>query len=92
MGKQASYGVKMMGGVGESFASSPYTPEYKTQITLKEFAEKGEIVLNDLNSLIELENNSELRGGFKKHKHLELVLFKVIDYRTHILKKGFLLR
>ena len=57
LGKQASYGVKMM-GVGESFASSPYTPEYKTQITLKEFAEKGEIVLNDLNSLIELENNS----------------------------------
>ena len=44
---------------------------------------------NDLNSLIELENNSELRRGFKKHKHLELVLFKVIDYRTHILKKGF---
>jgi hypothetical protein len=88
LGKQASYGVKMMGG-GESFASSPYTPEYKTQITLKEFAEKGEIVLNDLNSLIELENNSELRRGFKKHKHLESVLFKVIDYRTHILKKGF---
>lgn len=86
LGKAASYGVRML-GVGGAFAHHDM-PEYKTQITIKEFAEKGDVKLEDIKALIELES-SDLRRGFKKHKYLESVLYKVIDYRIAILKKGF---
>lgn len=75
-------------GVGNAFKASPDMPEYKTLVTVEEFAEKSGIKLADINKLIELENK-EVRRGFGKDKVLEKVLFKVIDYRTAILKKGF---
>ena len=87
MGKQASYGVKML-GVGEAFRASPDAPEYKTAITVGEFAEKSGVSLDDIHKLIELEENDD-RKGFGKYKKLEKVLFKVIDYRTAMLKRGF---
>ena len=87
MGKQASYGVKML-EVGEAFRALPDAPEYKTAITVGEFAEKSGVSLNDIRELIKLEENDD-RKGFGKYKKLEKVLFKVIDYRTAILKRGF---
>ena len=75
-------------GVGHAFASSPDMPEYKHLVSVEEFSEKSGISVDDINKLIEVENN-DMRRGFGKYKALEKVLFKVIDYRTAILKKGY---
>lgn len=86
MSKAASYGVRML-GVGHAFASQPDMPEYKFLVSVEEFAEKSGISVDDINKLIEIEND-DMRG-FTKERRLEKVLFKVIDYRTAILKKGY---
>ena len=75
-------------GVGHAFASSPDMPEYKHLVSVEEFSEKSGIHIDDINKLIELEN-SEVRRGFGKNRRLEKVLFKVIDYRTATLAKGY---
>lgn len=75
-------------GVGNAFASSPDMPEYKHLVSVKEFSEKSGVCIDDIDALIELEN-SEVRRGFGKNRRMEKVLFKVIDYRTAILQKGY---
>ena len=86
LSKSASYGIRML-GVGNAFMSPPDMPEYKYLVSVKEFSEKSGINIDDINKLIEIENDD--RRGFRKDKALEKVLFKVIDYRTAILKKGY---
>ena len=76
-----------MGTGVPSITVTPDMPEYKHLVSVQEFAEKSGISVDDINKLIELEK--DITRGFGKDKRLERVLFKVIDYRTAILQKGY---
>lgn len=87
MNKEVTYGVCVSGNNIPSITITPDMPEYKFLVSVDEFSEKSGISIDDISKLIEIEKDD--RRGFGKYKRLERVLFKVIDYRTAILKKGY---
>ena len=87
MNKEASYGIKVIGADAPTITVTPDMPEYKHMVSLKEFSEKSGISIDDIGRLIEIEK--DIKRGFGKDRKLERVLFKVIDYRTAILQRGY---